>query len=209
MSCGPVSLTLAGIPYNHPYSLLLSILNQYQLQYGEYNAHPVNQLHNLNQIYSNYLQNNSLSSFLHGTLNTAAACFNIHLIIYSNNARHEYKMTTDIPNLPIMHLYFNCGGYDSVTNIEPRRLTNNPKPQTRINLRFATWNVRGAVDPHDRTLIDYQLTKLNIDVASIQEHTLHCLFKHKFDSLPPFAQINLFCALKFPSCTKILIKFRG
>lgn len=148
-------------------------MNQFQLHYGEYQSPPLTQLHHLNYIFSAYLHNNPFSTHLHGKLYAASACFGIHLYVYSGDTRYEYSMITDIPKPLIMHLYANCGGYDSVTKIEIKRLVNNPKPQNQLNLRFATWNVRGAATTQDHALIDYQLNKLKIDIAGIQESHLH------------------------------------
>lgn len=65
-----------------------------------------------------------------------------------------------------------------------------------------------------QSIISTILMKTSLIKSVMSPHTPHWIFKRKFDSLPPFAQINLSCALKMPLlhvCTlkKIVIKFRG
>lgn len=173
MSCGPVSLTLAGIPSRHPDNLLLALIHQYQIQTYTFDVGPSTLISQLKHSLKRHRQSTipSYPTTITGDLQSICDCFNIRLLLYFNNDRYDF-ISPSVSTFTA-HLYFYQSYFDSVMRITPKLLINDPVPKySHSIIKMSSWNVRGATDDLKRVMIDAELNSDKIMLAAIQESHL-------------------------------------
>lgn len=175
MICGPVILTLSGIPDSIPSTLIHAIIHQIQLTAPNFTMRPEVFYHRFEQKLSTFISINALQSVTgFDFIQVLSACFEVDIYLYSGDTRSYYPSSARTSDKTIpLHIYYFDGKYDSVISIDWDNSMNFNPPMApfvqRNSLRICTWNISGAADEAKRIMIDFELCREKIQLACVQE----------------------------------------
>jgi hypothetical protein len=183
VSCASFFLELAGIPRNHPHQLILALLNQLQLRTNTF-INPPTLVIALHHQLLTLIQDSQYPLTIAGDLQAACDLFEIEIHAYCGNDHMTFVPSCE-PCFSA-HIHFDQGNYDSVTRFIPKfnnenstvdllSINSTTHPNDTL-LNLCSWNVRGAGDDIKRIMIDAELMRKKISIASIQESHLRAKF---------------------------------
>lgn len=170
---------MAGVPFNSPDSLFVSIIHQFILNHPtfEYNISPDNLLNQFKIHLNSFLTTHQNATQGLNQLLQSISCFlNIKINVFHQNEFFSYQPDTVLLPTWTANIYLNIKSFDSVISINPAKFINDPQisPNQFVRYNLATWNLNGATSTEKRLLIDHELKTHNISLACIQESHLWC-----------------------------------
>lgn len=175
MSCGPLILTLAEIPSDHPDNLFIALAHQLQQAYSDYGSPPNILIPQLRTLLKEFRQENpNYPLTLGGIIQSVCDCFNIKVTVFSNDNRTDMRPSNSSNIFFTAQLYIEPPniGFDSICHIDVKAYHSLPNITSHVFFRMASWNIRGATDIIKRNMIDFELNEKKIWVCGIQESHL-------------------------------------
>jgi hypothetical protein len=171
-------LELAGLPLTFPDSFFRAFLHQFHLNYADYSISlPVFFNDVKNQLYGLFSSDPFYSISAHGYVQCCSDYFNATIILYEDNTRFLFPPRgSPIGSYFTAHLYQTIFGFDSVVRVLSNISLIDPSLPTKQNalITMCTWNLRGATTEVKQKLIDFEISRLKIGIACVQETHLRC-----------------------------------